>query len=221
MEATPPFSNIDPVKGVQGLALDSVNALVEMNGHQLKPIICPFARCLRLIEQGQADFIFGIMKTPERSAYLEYIEPAFITSFSEIRFYTLRDAKTSIKSLADVEKLRVGVQRGASHFEAFDNNKLIRKLDVSSISNLIDMLKTKRIDTFVMPRISAEEYLKQHDENSEIMPAHFTVIKEQGGYIAISKKSPYINDVVELNRALLKIKKSGDLTTILKRYNIE
>jgi polar amino acid transport system substrate-binding protein len=220
MEVSPPFSSLDSNKHAQGLAIDLVEAMVELGGNKLEPIVCPFARCLRLVEKGDADFIFGIVKTSERSKFLKYIEPAFITTFTDISFFQLNSSTLQITTMKDVEQLIVGIQRGAKHFDDFDNNHSINKINVPNISTLIEMLKKGRIDTFVMPKKSAEQYLKKHDQDKKIKQANFTINNEQRGYIAISKKSKHIQDLSKLNSALQQLKDSGKLKKILKQYQL-
>lgn len=221
LEVAPPFSSFSIDNKPQGLAIEMLTKLVNKSGNKLNPVVCPFARCLKLVEQGQADFIFGVLKTPKRSQYLEYIQPAFSTFPTEIGFYQLKNSSKKIESFDNILNLTVGVQRGALHYEAFDNNKKINKVSVVSIANLIEMLTKGRIDTFAMLRQSAEQYLKKHDNSGLIKLSDYVVNQHQKGYIAMSKRSRYIKDLPTLNQQFKQIKESCELSDMLNKYNLQ
>lgn len=220
MEISPPFSSLDPHNNPQGLAIELISAIVDLEDNQLETIICPFARCLKLVERGEADFISGILKTDKRSEFLSFIEPAIFNSFHGFRFYQL-NSSLPISSMQDLEKLTVGVQRGALHFEAFDNNTSITKISLPSIKVLIEMLQKGRIDTFVMPQTSAEQYLRENDQHNKIRSADLTIRTKKNGYIAMSKHSKHIHELSDFSRALELLKNSGRLEKILSRYQLK
>lgn len=222
VDHSPPFSIVDSNQRAHGIAVDLVNALLKPIGHsKLKFITCPWARCLVLTEEGEADFIVGLVKTPARLKKFAFIEPAFITSTNEFGFYQLSSSKTKITSMSDIEKLTVGVQRGAMHFEEFDNNKKIDKVNLLDIASLIEMLKKQRIDVFVMPRVSAEQYLVKYDANKTIKRSGFIVTEPTGGYIVFSKKSKHISYLPELNKSMKQLHSSGKIKNIMSKYNLD
>jgi polar amino acid transport system substrate-binding protein len=221
MEIAEPFSKLDENNRPQGLAVDLIVAMLEKVNSKAEFYICPFARCLRLVEQGDADLVFGLIKTPERMESLAFIEPAFIQSMTKVSFYQLESSTVEISQTSDLISLNIGVQRGALHFDEFDNNKSISKIEVTNIADLIGMLQKKRIDAFVMPQLSAEQYLDKYDKKNEIKRSKLFYQKEQGGYIALSKKSNYLSELPKLSAALQELKKTGALKQILKNYDLE
>jgi len=219
-EIAPPFSYVDENYQAHGLALELVQAVIDEVNGELSYVTCPWARCLKLVEQGQVDFIFGIVKTPARDKFLRYIEPPFTKSFTEIALYQLKTSNQDITHYEQLMNKTIGVQRGAAHVEEFDDNPKIKKVSVVDIPSVIELLKKKRIDAFIMPTQSAEQYLSQHDPAGEITQASFSFRKEQGGYIALSKKSPHIDKIEQLNTGLTNIMANGKLKAILKKYDL-
>lgn len=220
VEPSPPFSHIDDEGVVTGLEVDIADALATGMGTSLETVACPWARCLKMAEQGDVDIVIGLSKTSAREQKFVFLDPPFISSILQISTYQRADARFDVSSLADFRALKVGVQRGAVHFKAFDNDPLITKIYVKDIQSLFNMLLVGRVDAFIMPTVAANEYLFAFDTENEIKRASFTHLIDQGGYIALSKKSPLIENLETLQQVLRNLKSTGKLDTILTKYNL-
>jgi polar amino acid transport system substrate-binding protein len=221
VEPTPPFSSIDEHGNISGLDKDLADALLLPLGYQVETVSCPWVRCLRMVEQGQVDMIFGLFKTTQREKKFLFLEPPFMTSNVTIANYQLSSASFDVHQLEDFHKLEVGIQRGALHFLAFDNDPLIKKTELKDIPTMINMLLKGRINTFVMPTVAADEYLAQLDKTSEIKRGKFTHIEQHGGHIALSRMSQHINDANRIMKQIEALKQSGHLHAILNTYHVE
>jgi polar amino acid transport system substrate-binding protein len=89
-------------KRVQGIAVDLVRQALEPAGWSVDVEILPWARSLKLINDGMRDCIFSIFKTPEREKFLDFSEHPIL--LQPINLYT---QKTSgIRFDGDLSKLK-------------------------------------------------------------------------------------------------------------------
>ncbi len=182
----------------------------------LTPIFirCPFARCLTLVEQGKADLIFGLKKLPEREKNLIFLHPPYMVQHFPLRFFTLASKEIEINNIDDLKHLTVGVLRGGSYFELFDNNSMIEKVELNSREQLVNMLLRGRIDTFIereesiLPFLSIEEYYQKFSL------ANYQYDKAANSYIAISKHSNVKYLAKSLSEQLNKLVSNGTIETI-------
>jgi len=220
VEINPPFTFVNEQKQIRGLSVEMLELLAVSQGAELETIECPFARCMKLAEQGQADFIFGIIKSAERETFFHFIEPPFYSSTTHYSFYQLKNPANPIRSLNDLQNQRIGVQRGARHFSKFDNDPDISKVEIAGIPTLIEMLRKKRIEAFLMLTLSAEPYLKKFDPRGHIKASPFSYEDRKAGFIALSKKSKHVRDLTTLNTAMASLKQKGDIEKVLRKYSL-
>ena len=165
-------------------------------------ILCPFARCLNLVQQGQADMMLGLKKLPEREKDLIFLNPPYMVQHYPLRFYTLASKKVEINTFGDLQKLIVGTLRGASYFDLFDKNTAITKVELNTREQLVQMLLRGRIDTFmereesILPLVSEQEY------KTQFSLAHYQYDKAVNSYIAISKNTHIKNYAERLSTEL-------------------
>lgn len=177
-------------------------------------IRCPFARCLTMVKQGQADMILGLKKLAEREKDLVFLNPPLRVQHDPLRFFTLTSKKTVINSFDDLTNLAVGALRGASYFDLFDKNKVITKVELTSREQLVNMLLRGRIDTFlereetILPLISLKEY------QEKFSLANYQYDKAVNSYIAISKHSDIKAHTAALSAQLKKLVADGTSNTI-------
>ena len=65
-----------------------------------------------------------------------------------LRFYVNTENAITIDTYKDLKDLSVGVLRGGSYFERFDQDKKLIKIEMTTHEQLVNMLRKKRIDTF-------------------------------------------------------------------------
>ncbi len=183
----------------------------------LKPVFvrCPFARCLSMVKAGKADMIFGLRKTPEREKELIFLSPPLMIQHYPLRFFTLAKRKLKIDKFDDLLPLTVGILRGATHFEAFDNNKKIHKFDVTTRKQLVSMLLKGRIDTFADREESIKPLLSPKAYQTELALANYQYDQAEESYIAISKKSHIHQYATQLTQSLQQLSNDGTIEKIM------
>ncbi len=191
----PPFADIIDGKLI-GENIDI--AILLAKAVKLKPIFlrCPFARCLTMVEKGQADIIMGIKKLPEREKHLTFLEPPYLLQHQPLRFFTLTSEELSINRFEDLENLIVGTLRGAAYFKRFDDNTEIKKVALTTRQQLARMLLKGHIDTFLEREESTIPLLSNDEYHQKISIAKYQYNKPVKGYIAIAKNS-HINNYSE------------------------
>ncbi len=176
---------------------------------------CPFARCLSMVKTGKADMIFGLRKTSSREQALIFLTPPLMVQHYPLRFFTLATRKLTINKLEDLHPLAIGVLRGATHFDAFDNNNNIHKIDVTSRKQLVNMLLKGRIDTFVDREESIKPLLSAKDYQQKIKLADYQYDKAEESYIAISRKTHIHQYEKQLKETLAQLTADGTIKKIM------
>ncbi len=180
----PPFITLEGTK-LAGEDIDLVKALAKKVHMQPEHIICPIARCLAMVKSGDADMLVSIRKTAQRAKDFIFLQPAIYTQFYPIKFYLNSNSKIQINNHNDLTKLTIGVLRGVSYFNEFDENKMLNKVEVTTIEQLIGMLSRNRIDTFLEREGSIKPYILQN----EFRLANYQYKEPVESYIIISKQS--------------------------------
>jgi polar amino acid transport system substrate-binding protein len=209
----PPYVDLVENKLV-GEDIDIINLLAK--SIKLKPVFiqCPFVRCLAMVKSGQADMLLGLSKSVDREKDLIFLNPPYSIQHHPLRFFTLKEKKLTIKYFSDLNSLLVGTLRGAVYFPLFDENKTIKKVELTSRKQLVSMLLKGRIDTLlereetVLPLLSVAEY-----QNKFVM-ADYQYNKPMNSYIAISRQSAIKRFANKLSQVLAKALSDGTIERI-------
>jgi len=211
----PPYVDLVDNKLV-GENIEILNLLAK--SINLKPIFirCPPVRCLTMIKQGYADIMLGLSKSPSREKDLIFINPPYFIQEQPLLFFTLKEKQLALKDFSDLTPLLVGTLRGAAYFPLFDNNTTIKKIELTSRQQLVNMLLKGRIDTFlereetVLPLLSAENY------QDKITIADFQYDKAINSYIVLSRHSKVKRYAAKLSQVLAKAITDGTIEKIRK-----
>ncbi len=197
-----------------GENIDIIYLLAKSIGLKPEFLQCPPVRCLSLIKQGQADMLLGLSKSPEREQHLVFLNPPYLLQHQPLRFYTLKENKLIIKKFSDLEPLLVGTLRGAIYFPLFDGNKAIKKVELTSRKQLVNMLLKGRIDTFlereetVLPLLTPTEY------KNKISVADYQYNKPINSYIVLSKQSKITTHTETLSQTIAQSMADGTIKKI-------
>lgn len=214
----PPFMIYDERgDGASGIDVEIVTELAKRCGFSVRIIRAPWLRCLDLVRDGEADIISSAYRKSDREAYITFFDAPFLKALP-IAFYTLSGHR-NISRYEDIyEAGTVGVLRGASYFERFDNDSRVKKAEVSSQEFLFPMLLKGHIDVMA-------GYVPTENYNIAIKGLKGKVVKStfeypSGGtvYIGMSRKSPFAADFSALNRAHAQMLRDGTISAIVKKY---
>ena len=186
----PPWTIIDS-KPYRGIDVDIIKLLAADLSITVKFVTCPFKRCLAMMENGQADFMPGLLKTSEREKYMAFIEPAYFDDPPKV-FYINNASSKKIDNYEDLKTLTIGVKRGASYFEKFDKDPQLNKFVVTEDIQLLKLLKIGRIDTFISTESLADYLIAKEGFGGEFIKAPFHYGLGDVSYLTLSKKSKFV-----------------------------
>lgn len=178
---------------------------------------CPFARCLAMTKAGKTDMMIAVNKTEEREAFFSYLTQPFRTEIIPVRFYLSKDSPLVIENYDDLKQLSIGVLTGATYFERFDKDFTLNKTQVTSHTQLIKMLLSKRLETFIGGELSFKNRVDKEVYENEMKMAPYIYNKTNGSYIVISKKSPLNEEVSQFSQALDELIANGDIHAVLDK----
>lgn len=185
-----------------GRNVEVARALASALGKKVTFVNCPFARCFNMMKNGQADLLIGLRMVEERKAFVSYLPTPIQIQHLPLKFYVSRSSDIEINCYQDLATLTIGVLRGGSYFEPFDQDKNLQKIAATNHKQLIDLLLKKRIDTFLEREESVHPWIDRQRFEQEFRIAHYQYDNAVASYIGLSKKSPHHKDFAKFSSAL-------------------
>jgi polar amino acid transport system substrate-binding protein len=204
-------------KHISGIDVELINMLAAKLGIEVSYYPCPWARCLKLAEQGDIDLISNAFKTSERQKYLSYLEPAYINGTYRV-FYLNNASDIEITRLEDLHELDIGVRPNVKYFEQFDLNTSLKKVTIMQEEQLIGLLLKERIDVFIGQEDVIDYVLRKNNLSSQVKKAKYRVLVQNKGFMALSKKSKLLYLKPQLENTLQELIRDEVLTTIKLGY---
>jgi len=202
----------------QGVDYEIAEAVFRKMNMSVSIKFYPFKRCLKMVEDKDADAILDLMITPEREAFLffpeEYISASPTTAFFR------RGEMPEYNTLADLKGGYVmGVQLGFEYPDEVVNAPLTKDEAPSLESNLKKLL-LGRVDLVVDNRTVT--LYQAHEmgilDQIEYDPRPLGNIEETRNYLGFAKKAGYDQLAVQFSEALQAFKTSDEYYAILARY---
>ncbi|ALO40745.1 substrate-binding periplasmic protein [Pseudoalteromonas phenolica] len=219
------YSSSSDALSWHGLDVDFAKALLKEANCSYKFVSLPWGRSIKMLESGEIAMMLSMSPTKQRERFAYFIGPqrnetiVFVTHKS--RPHTLhkyQDLLTLPAPVAihrdavygpDIDSLLKNTAQVEDRFTVITNNKL-----------RISMLKHGRISGFF-----AEKYnmLYQAENNPDYMQVEINpfVINQTPVYIALSKQSVSPKLKARLEAALTRLKQSGKIQAILKKYKLD
>lgn len=211
----------DEQSTLRGIDVEIVQEIARRLDREVVFIRCPWARCLELMKSGDADLLSSAYKKPDREEYMRYFSRPFLDKLP-IAFYTLRDKNITIDDYEDIYRLAtVGVLRGASYFEQFDQDPLVNKHEVASQDQLFPMLLAGRLDA-IAGYIPTENYhLKVKGYGDQVVHSVYVYEEPAFVYMTISKKSPLADLFEQVDEVNTQLVEEGFVAKIVDQYYAE
>ena len=124
------------------------HALKKVN-HKLEFSFCPWARCIKSMQEGKDNILLGVYKTEEREKFLMFSSPVAV---SEEVLFKKKGSPIKWKKLTDLSSYTIGVVRGASNGKEFDSADFLKKEPVTEGLQNVKKLVHGRIDLIAGPR---------------------------------------------------------------------
>jgi polar amino acid transport system substrate-binding protein len=188
-------------------------------------VIMPWARAIKSVLEGKSDGIIGVGKKEAPQLIFPTQELGIATHI----FYTKNDFNWQYSGVTSLHDITLGVIRGYSYGE-LDNlyisnpkinpNKVQTVGSVNGLKQNIKKLNRNRIDALIED-INVFDFFLQEN----IIPNNFHeagVAYTENIYIAFSPVNPKAEIYAQLlSKELKKMRASGQLSKILKKYNIK
>lgn len=213
----PPFRMQDGRESIVGIDKDIMNEIGKRMGVKFIWQRRPWVRCLHEIENGHADVITGVARTPEREEYtlytrLPYYElgPAFYTHDQSLA--------QSINGYPDLYGISIGYTRGSSYFNRFDTDDKLDKHAGTDEAQLLKMVVSKRWDALIGTDAQVDFDVSRLGLRKKIFKAKYIPEDRIKLYIGISKKSKFTEKKQDIEDILSSLVKEGFIDRIVKRY---
>lgn len=220
----PPFTN--PESENPGLAWEISKEALESQGYIVSLEFAPWARALQLAIDGEYDGLLPAYWTDERTEWFHYPSPVAI---SHIGFLKLKN-RTDITFSGDLKLMtayKIGVGRGYSTSEEFDQAEYLKKVEVPSTSQILKMLWLARLDLAVGGIEYSLDYLNSINSEPDFSGIKDDIIlmtpilDEREIFLVISRNASNSEEkLVDFNRGIKEIKENGTYERILHKYNV-
>lgn len=176
-----------------------------------------WARCLKLVECGEEDGVIMLFKKKERMRYITYTDPIITTKL--LIYYSHQHFPEGLKwqGVDDLVNYNIGIVRGNSYGEAFDlavsKGEITPYKSKDEISNLL-LISKGRIDMTIINSVIADNLI---DNNKMLrnISSHPLSFLEERQYIGISKKSPIIERLPEINEIIKSMHKDNTIKKLM------
>lgn len=210
----PPFRMLKEDGQLQGLDIDLLNELSRRTGMHFDVQRAPWARGLAALEQGTADMMTGLAKTPERERYIRYLDAPYYACSP--RFYASPALALRLNDYASLRGLRIGYVLESVYFQPFDSDKALDKVGVSNEQQLLEMLARGRIDALVGTDCQVDYSLLEPKLAGRIVKAAYQPEARTELYIGFSRKR--LERMPELAAALDTLQREGWIANAALRY---
>jgi hypothetical protein len=164
---------------------------------------CPWARCLKAIEDGEADLIDDLYFTEERARVMHLITPAYNELELGFRFYSLSKHRNKVRKYSDLYDFVIGTIRGNVYFDRFDNDARLNKVETKHISQSVPLVYAERVDLIIAPPSLTPDILLDYDKQHRLVLQPLVHQERVKLHYAISRKSPWMAFIDEVTEATL------------------
>ena len=210
----PPWKIIEEAE-FSGIDVDILEEIARRIGIAVEFVECPWARCLEMVKDGDVDMITSFGRTPEREAFVYYIEPPYVTA--NVVFYKRRSSSFSVLTYDDLHSFRIGTLIGSTYFDPFNTDPLLDKEEVAVDGQLPQMLASERIDLMIGWEIPMDYLIAQEGLSGEFEKVLYS---SRGGssYMAMSQKSELVDLIPRLSTVMQEMIEDGKVEEIIASY---
>lgn len=188
---------------------------------QFEPYLCPWARCLKAIETGDADIILSVFETQDRKAAMAFVEPALAEHVIRFEFLQKKGKSIPLRDYQDLKRYTVITQRGNKYFERFDTDDQLTKQSATTYQKAVDMLLAERGELLIDLSITRRDLYLPASKLNQIRVSDYIHNETKAEYLAVSLKSKWRYQIGKLSDALQYLKRTGQVQKYIKANVIE
>lgn len=212
----PPFRMQDQAGALYGLDIDLLDQLSERTGLRFEVQRAPWARGLAALQQGKADLMTGLAKTPERERYIHYLPRPYYACAP--RFYAAPAQAKALHGYAELAGLKIGYVLESAYFEPFDSDSGLHKQAVNNENQLLEMLVRGRLQTVIGTDCQVDYELRDARWRSQIVKAEYQPTARTDLYIGFSRQRNLQAEYQLLSQALEQLQAEGWINQAAQRY---
>lgn len=212
----PPFRMQGTDGSLQGLDIDLLNQLSQRTGLRFDVQRAPWARGLAELEQGRADLMAGLAKTPEREAYIDYLPRPYYACSP--RFYAAPTHAVSLQRYEQLRGLRIGYVLESAYFEPFDSDATLNKVAVTTETQLLEMLTRGRLQAVIGTDCQVDYQLRESAWSGQVAKVAYRPEARTELYIGFSRQRDLRAEYQKLSDALDQLQAEGWITKAALRY---
>lgn len=194
-----------------------LNAVAEKLGARIIFRYAPFKRRLLMMKSGHVDLVCGLLKRPEREAYIHYVLPPY-KERSDTIFFVPKGRGHTIQSFDDLIGLKIGVTRGSKYFLKFDNSGQLNRETVHEATANFRKLLLERIDAMIIDESAGIDLLHKLNIAGRLEIADYRFSRKKSVYFGISKASALMEDLARVESVIQGMIQSGQIRQILSTY---
>lgn len=207
----------------QGLLIDMARAALQRMSCELELVEMPWQRAQVEVQAGRVDLLGGVIRRPEREAFLWFSQPSFTT---RVLVFVRVDAAHARRRLNRPEDLlesgmSIGVEKGDAfrpefeaalqRLEALDASRVQR---VAHYMTLFQMMRHGRLDALAADEMSAR-YLIRKEGLQALVERTDLVASHESWSFAFGKASVARGLVDRFDQALQEMRRSGALDAMV------
>ena len=202
-----------------GFEIEIFKAVMKNMNIETEFVNYPWKRCLSNLQNGTADALVSVLKTPEREKYAYF--PKMHISISKTVFFTKNDKGIKFKgSYEDLRDYTIGVITGFSYGDAFDKADYLKKDSAVDAHMLITKLLNGRHDLAAENKVVITAYAIKMGVRDKIRflepPIH-----TQRLYVGFSKAKKLQKLCNDFSRFLTEFKTTEAYKAILEKYGVD
>ncbi len=211
----PPWRIIED-GNIRGINTEILEAILSRHNIRMKFLVAPWKRCLREMKSGNADIMTGVLRKKDREKYMYFIEPPYKTK-SNTAVY-VREGQELIKKYEDIYGKRIGVVRGAKHFDRFDaDEKIIKEVTTTNDLNF-EKLSRGRVDAVVCQEVVGDYIVATKGYEGKIEKCPYKYEKPKNVYFTVSKKSPLMRRIKEIEATAEELARKNEFEKIIADF---
>lgn len=204
-----PYGFIDSKKKTVGVLFDLGSKIAEEAGFSFSNEIYPFARILKMMEDGRVDIA---ITSPHKSMEEVAVPIAEVCSAENI---VIGPKGTEFNSLKDLHGKTIGVVRGANYDDAFYYDTAIKKYPIGDYTQGIKLIFAKRIDGMAGPELGIlfEAFHIGYKEEDFGKPL---LLNAEWAWLFYSKKTVNDEKMEKLKATIVKLLQNGTVQQIME-----
>jgi polar amino acid transport system substrate-binding protein len=214
-----PFTFLDvKTNSLQGLMVDAVTATGKAGGFDVKVEQTTFSALIPSLTTKKIDVISaGMLKTPAREQVVDFSDPVY--SYGE-GLIVRADDKTRYTSMDDLKGEVVGAQVGTAFVDALNKKGIFKEVRTyDSVADIMRDVALGRIKAgFGDQPIMAYQLRKNPNPQIRLVEGYKPEVVGQVCFVVRKGDTETLD---KLNAGIRKIKADGELTAIIKKWQVE